>query len=221
MRPIPGDDAWIARPRPADHADPSLLTTAAGAHGSSRMSFVIADEASVDAYLEQPTVPLRFRDPRKADRDDRDAAARRSDRDTAPPQSPSFRTSNVFRSPATPTSQGQMSRPMTPIMLGTSCTGSVLSSRRNSLAGSFSDHASISDEEPMMDSMASDMMDSGSAPQLVMPSIQMPSRRPFTEAGKNLGRLKVMLAGDSGSTYPVSALVFILTLSQESARHHC
>lgn len=46
--------------------------------------------------------------------------------------------------------------------------------------------------------MGSDMIDSGSAPQLVMPSIKMPSRRPFTERGKNMGRLKVLVAGDSG-----------------------
>lgn len=37
-----------------------------------------------------------------------------------------------------------------------------------------------------------------SAPQLIMPSIKMPSRRPFTERGKGMGRLKVMIAGDSG-----------------------
>jgi hypothetical protein len=45
----------------------------------------------------------------------------------------------------------------------------------------------------------SEMIDSGSAPQLVMPSIKMPSRRPFTEKGKNMGRLKVLIAGDSGT----------------------
>lgn len=37
-----------------------------------------------------------------------------------------------------------------------------------------------------------------SAPQLVMPSIKMPSRRPFTDKGKRLGRLKVLVAGGSG-----------------------
>lgn len=37
-----------------------------------------------------------------------------------------------------------------------------------------------------------------SAPQLIMPSIKMPSRRPFTEWGKSMGRLKVLIAGDSG-----------------------
>ena len=37
-----------------------------------------------------------------------------------------------------------------------------------------------------------------SAPQLIMPSIKMPSRRPFTERGKTMGRLKMLFAGDSG-----------------------
>ncbi|KAB8265490.1 hypothetical protein BDV32DRAFT_52721 [Aspergillus pseudonomiae] len=38
-----------------------------------------------------------------------------------------------------------------------------------------------------------------SASQLVMPSIRMPSRRPFTDRGKSLGRLKVLIAGASGT----------------------
>ncbi len=38
----------------------------------------------------------------------------------------------------------------------------------------------------------------GVAPQLIMPSIKMPSRRPFTTRGKNIGRLKILIAGDSG-----------------------
>jgi hypothetical protein len=56
----------------------------------------------------------------------------------------------------------------------------------------------------------SSMMDSGSAPQLIMPSIKMPSRRPFTDEGKRMGRLKVLVAGDSGmlktDTAPALAL---------------
>ena len=40
-----------------------------------------------------------------------------------------------------------------------------------------------------------------SAPQLIMPSIKMPSRRPFTEHGKALGRFKVLLAGGSGTSF--------------------
>jgi hypothetical protein len=49
--------------------------------------------------------------------------------------------------------------------------------------------------------IGSELIDSGSAPQLVMPSIRMPSRRPFTERGKNMGRLKVLIAGDSGELH--------------------
>jgi hypothetical protein len=35
-------------------------------------------------------------------------------------------------------------------------------------------------------------------PQLVMPSLAMPSRRPFTDRGKQMGRLKVAVAGAHG-----------------------
>ncbi|KAJ5183189.1 hypothetical protein N7492_000805 [Penicillium capsulatum] len=37
------------------------------------------------------------------------------------------------------------------------------------------------------------------ASQLIMPSIKMPSRRPFTERGKSMGRFKLLLAGATGS----------------------
>ncbi|KAJ9615825.1 hypothetical protein H2200_001902 [Cladophialophora chaetospira] len=37
-----------------------------------------------------------------------------------------------------------------------------------------------------------------SQPELIMPSIKMPSRRPFTERGKRLGRFKIMVAGRKG-----------------------
>ncbi|KAI9850416.1 MAG: hypothetical protein M1838_005693 [Thelocarpon superellum] len=39
---------------------------------------------------------------------------------------------------------------------------------------------------------------SDSMPQLIMPSIKMPSRRPFTEKGRAMGRLKVLIAGQAG-----------------------
>ena len=77
-------------------------------------------------------------------------------------------------------------------------------SRRNSDAGSFMDdiasQAIISSGDEDHD-IGSELIDSGSAPQLVMPSIRMPSRRPFTERGKNMGRLKVLIAGDSGELH--------------------
>ena len=48
------------------------------------------------------------------------------------------------------------------------------------------------------DTQSPDVMEGSSSSQLVMPSLQMPSRRPFTDKGKNMGRLKILIAGDSG-----------------------
>ncbi|KAL8656505.1 MAG: hypothetical protein Q9210_000220 [Variospora velana] len=47
------------------------------------------------------------------------------------------------------------------------------------------------------------------SPQLIMPSIQMPSRRPFTARGRSIGRLKILLAGDSdlGKTSLIKSIV--------------
>ncbi|PVH97823.1 hypothetical protein DM02DRAFT_730281 [Periconia macrospinosa] len=68
----------------------------------------------------------------------------------------------------------------------------------------------LSDEDPASDEVASQAIasseeeedaapdSSGSFPQLVMPSIQMPSRRPFTNKGKAMGKLKLLVAGESG-----------------------
>ena len=47
-----------------------------------------------------------------------------------------------------------------------------------------------------------------SAPQLIMPSIKMPSRRPFTDGGKAINRLKVLIAGDSGIWLPYRGSTF-------------
>jgi hypothetical protein len=38
-----------------------------------------------------------------------------------------------------------------------------------------------------------------SFPQLVMPMMKMPTRRPFTTKGKAMSKLKVMVAGETGA----------------------
>ncbi|KAL8708192.1 MAG: hypothetical protein Q9220_006862 [cf. Caloplaca sp. 1 TL-2023] len=52
-----------------------------------------------------------------------------------------------------------------------------------------------SEDEAEAEQSASILRD---APQLIMPSLQMPSRRPFTERGRSIGKVKILLAGDSG-----------------------
>lgn len=61
----------------------------------------------------------------------------------------------------------------------------------------------------------------GGASQLIMPSLKMPSRRPFTERGKALGRFKVLLAGASGKLLlsgrmhlPLPALTRLIRLGE-------
>ncbi|QSZ35014.1 hypothetical protein DSL72_007876 [Monilinia vaccinii-corymbosi] len=104
-------------------------------------------------------------------------------------------------SPARPPT-AEASRPYTPMSLYSAAPGSVISSPGSrasdteSFNGDMASQAIAPGGEDEQDAPA--MVDGGSAPQLVMPSIKMPSRRPFTEKGKNMGRLKLMIAGDSG-----------------------
>lgn len=42
------------------------------------------------------------------------------------------------------------------------------------------------------------------APQLIMPSLAVPQRRPFSDAGKSVGKLRIMVAGQSGKVMPVA-----------------
>ncbi|KAJ8065353.1 hypothetical protein OCU04_006041 [Sclerotinia nivalis] len=113
---------------------------------------------------------------------------------------PSYDVSGTT-SPVRP-STTEASRPYTPMSVYSAAAGSIISSPGSkisdteSLNDEISSQAIVSGEEDENDVPA--MVDSGSAPQLVMPSIKMPSRRPFTEKGKNMGRLKVLIAGDSG-----------------------
>ncbi|KXX73587.1 Septin-1, partial [Madurella mycetomatis] len=123
---------------------------------------------------------------------------------------PLLPSSPMPRSSETPNA----SLPLTPVLLGASGPASAVSSvssRRNSLClsedlgshtpsmrdGDIGQREEYAEEEPEP-TASSSMMDSGSAPQLIMPSIKMPSRRPFTDEGKRMGRLKVLIAGDSG-----------------------
>ncbi|KEF59537.1 uncharacterized protein A1O9_04381 [Exophiala aquamarina CBS 119918] len=79
-----------------------------------------------------------------------------------------------------------------------------------------SDDGSIN-EETGSQAIASSEEDEGdlpakvlsSQPELIMPSIKMPSRRPFTERGKALGRFKVMVAGRKavGKTSLIKSIV--------------
>ncbi|KAI9749468.1 MAG: hypothetical protein M4579_006858 [Chaenotheca gracillima] len=104
------------------------------------------------------------------------------------------------------------SRPLTPISLVSPMPGSSLASsprststkslRPSDLDSGLDDVASqalaSSGEESDDEDEAGAAQAEGNPLQLIMPSIKMPSRRPFSERGKNMGRLKVLIAGGAG-----------------------
>ncbi|KAI4716228.1 hypothetical protein E4T48_07596 [Aureobasidium sp. EXF-10727] len=137
---------------------------------------------------------------------------------------PSSRTSSISSSaprPLTPsptrrhirseslTSLGRSFTPLRASDTSTPQSPSVKSVRLSDEEGSIIDdtasqalHSSSEDDDVFADETlvqsASSTVPQGSIPQLVMPSISMPARRPFTERGKRMPRLKIMVAGPSG-----------------------
>lgn len=117
------------------------------------------------------------------------------------------------RMPRRKLSSHASSMPLTP--LNTDTPSPMPTSGVPSTPSAVSLHSlKLSDEDSTMDESASQAVTSSgeeegadvntqhgesvSFPQLVMPSIQMPSRRPFTTKGKAMGKLKVLIAGETG-----------------------
>lgn len=60
--------------------------------------------------------------------------------------------------------------------------------------GNGNGNASLS----MSDLANNEVYQNTTIPQLIMPSLTVPRRRPFSEVGKSLGKLKIMVAGQTG-----------------------
>ncbi|KAI0199990.1 hypothetical protein F4808DRAFT_431062 [Astrocystis sublimbata] len=210
MRPVhPGD----ARTAASQHHRPHLM---ARPPTSNIVSFCVADEAALDARGHAPVIPPpHSAESKKVNeglppvggrhlREDRVHKTADDDASFSPLSEPP----SDFWTPASPPSQSGPSsspRPITPTMLASSAISSIGSSspRTASFESSLSDDDDVQSYDlPSVtasdSASATSMLGRASAPQLVMPSISMPSRRPFTETGKNLGHLKVLLAGESG-----------------------
>lgn len=103
-----------------------------------------------------------------------------------------------------------LSQPLTPLRLSPQPASAMPSTPRSGSPKSFR----LSDEETSVtsethsqalqsssgeeDDERADDAALGVMPQLVMPSIAMPARRPFTEAGQRIGRLKIIVVGARG-----------------------
>ncbi|KAK5111106.1 hypothetical protein LTR62_005305 [Meristemomyces frigidus] len=106
------------------------------------------------------------------------------------------------------------SQPLTPLRMSPQPHSATPSTPRSASPKSFrlsDEECSVADEtgsqavqsssgdDEDLEIMALDKSNVSSIPQLVMPSIAIPARRQFTERGKRIGRLKIMIVGQSGS----------------------
>ncbi|PKY03958.1 hypothetical protein P168DRAFT_172118 [Aspergillus campestris IBT 28561] len=117
------------------------------------------------------------------------------------PSDPTLLTSNpTSPRPSTPSN---LSNPDDQLSLPSSPASTSNHSMRHLDDISITDDLSIqalpSGEDDDRDSRPSPKLGPDHVSQLIMPSITMPSRRPFTDRGKSLGRLKLLFAGVSGS----------------------
>lgn len=124
--------------------------------------------------------------------------------------------SSPTRPPEIPQHSETASRPLTPVSLaslevGSSSASSPKSNSTRSFQHSEGDSVDerirtvISGGEEDVDMSAEPK---GSAPQLIMPSIMMPRRRPFTDEGRSMGRLKLLVAGAAGKVLRLGVHLF-------------
>lgn len=221
MRPLPGSGATSATGASGDTVDSFVASST-----SSQMTFVLTDDPFMDEssrFPPSPNTSRRVADPRKTGSRSRalsqsysssamsESACSSSLAEQEPLESASIKTPSIeTTAPAVP--------PITPPLSGLSAPASALgspSSRHDSFA------ASLSEDQGSF--VLSTLDDFGSASiasflgatepeatadsQLIMPTISVPTRRPFTAEGKSMGRLKVLVAGHTGTAGPASQAV--------------
>ncbi|CAH0020429.1 unnamed protein product [Clonostachys rhizophaga] len=162
------------------------------------MSFCFTTEATLDSAQDNVAVePPRFYNSLRRKRSP--GAFARSPRDRQASPSPTIESLASFSSSAldldletvsSHTHSQHVTTDLSPPMSGMS---SSPSSRRDSSTASSPRRLRRSDA-PSCDSR----LRAEGAPQLIMPSVVVPQRRPFSEAGKSLGKLKILIAGQQG-----------------------
>lgn len=124
-----------------------------------------------------------------------------------------------FLTPSLPASQNP-SLPDSPKSLSPRSLSKLDEPYGNDGASSHAIESSDDEEQDDAQPRSTESLDN-SAPQLIMPSIRMPSRRPFTERGKQIDRFKIMVVGSKGRTSCGRSNTNVpLTRKQVLARHH-
>ena len=168
---------------------------------------------STAATIKPPLVPSDSGN--KADEDEDYSRDTREDA-TSTPRDAARSSSPLHHHPRRP-SHTTISQPLTPLMVesptpyDSACPSTPKSGSMRSLRLSEEDDVLIEDNASQA-IVSSDEEDAGrggeteqeqeqissSLPELVMPSLALPSRRPFTARGRQIGRLKICVAGMRG-----------------------
>jgi hypothetical protein len=220
MRPIAGSEAFQPRSRKSSLAEP---LPGSSAQSVSPVTFFLrrgsqANEASssADALPWQAPPSLQtIADPLECPTQFPSTGIMKNDTDDAA-QSPRRRSTLKAREPAfcqgSPGGINHMpplqQEALTPLLVPSdtsslpsspksTSTRSLRPSEAGSTTGDTGSQAIMSsgDEEPGP-GLSSQLMEE--APQLIMPSIKIPSRRPFTDRGKRIGNFKILVAGGKG-----------------------
>lgn len=221
MRPTPAADQIGTRSRKSSTTEPSLSsdrqsaapttfflsrgpdTPRATSDQHEPFSRPIDSVSTLQDTLNETSRRPKQATPRILDGQQRPSSRRRSTIKPALPEHTRRRTSSTVSQE----SVQQPDRASTPSPL-LSHNVSLPSSPKSASSRSVhrSDEDSISDDavsqavassEDDEDNQPAEVQDS--QPELIMPSIKMPSRRPFTARGKRLGRFKILVAGQKGN----------------------
>ncbi|KAL7787027.1 hypothetical protein V8C37DRAFT_391194 [Trichoderma ceciliae] len=199
MRPVPASGSASAHHGRSHSLTPNATIPA--------MTYFVGTDDSISDLNEMNFQTQRF--PCKSDYESSQRVGKSSHRSTM-----SASTSISWPSPSLSSQPGgetphDLSRPMTPVLLGASGPESVISSSSSPMsspvasmsASRFSSSLSLVNPHQggigLYQHTASGLTGSH-ASQFIMPSLTVPQRRPFSDAGKSLGKLKVLVTGPDG-----------------------
>ncbi|KAL5118367.1 hypothetical protein ACEQ8H_003716 [Pleosporales sp. CAS-2024a] len=207
MRPLPGGDALSSHIKPRSRK--SSVDDAAVASSHVPTAFFLRREEEME--MEQSSAACANTQPHTRPQE-KSPFGVQSLADTLEAAFGAEDTPAAKRSSSCPSTKP--SAPLTPLTLNVPSSAPTSGMPSTPSAVSLQS-LKLSDEESSMDESSSQAIASSGEedgaettthprstavgfPQLVMPSIQMPSRRPFTTKGKAMGKLKVLVAGESG-----------------------
>lgn len=190
MRPAPG---VMDRPQRGGEADDTLSS----ATPTVNMPCFITTEAALDACSEDSAIP-QFHPTLSRRKRSLDTSSRPPRSQLPSPAPTGASITSVSSSAMCSDVEPEELQAQSPVLVSGPSAGisgpvSTVSSQKHS-SGAASPHRRGHSAAPSSDMHSAQ----GHPPQLIMPSLAVPQRRPFSEAGKSVGKLKLLVAGSEG-----------------------